>query len=442
MIPSVQSLIDYYVNLLIIQYHNQPKAQATIALFIQELLVNNLAFAVQNGYQLVPSSDNPGAVGKQLDVLGKYEGIDRFYRQLDLEDYFSLIAYNEYINLLAHGLTLEFYSTNTNVVFTRNSVVSPDGATDAASFVPDTGTVDHWLGQSGGDTPITIVAGQAFDMRIYVKRIGTGLNRYFWRAWRSPSAANYCGVSVDLQAGTVHVVTQGTGTVGSVSIVPLANGWYEIQALDCVLDGATTTPVGDGGYAGDMGGAGFLPTTSVAGDGINGFGLWNDQFIQNTAFADRYGFTDYAGYGSTPPNGCLIYDEIIAGNHSLVDDAFRTLIELKIVQNYSDHSCASIDAGLYKFFGDTIRMEDMYYMRMAYFISGDITPLINAILFKKVLPRPMAVLGLIVSGITGDMFAMTDYSGYESPFGFGFTDYADYGTTPGQVLTYDMIAVA
>ena len=34
---QMQKFIDYYVNLLIIQYHNKPKAQATIRAFLRPL---------------------------------------------------------------------------------------------------------------------------------------------------------------------------------------------------------------------------------------------------------------------------------------------------------------------------------------------------------------------------------------------------------------------
>lgn len=248
---NVTDIVNYYVNLLIIQYHNQPKAMATIQLFAEIMMANGVMLDVLEGYNLET------AVGTQLDIIGKYEGVDRFYRELSLADYFSLETYTE----------------------------------------------------------------------------------------APPS----------------------------------------------------TPP--------------------------------------------RYGFTDYAGYDTTPPNGTLIYSEIISANNMLVDAVFRQLIKLKILQNYLNHSCAAIDGGLYSFFGTAIRMEDMYGMHMVYFVTAAETALIVAALYKKVLPKPMAVGALIVSDIEGEMFAFTDYTGYESPFGYGFTDYADYDSVAGQVLLYDQITL-
>lgn len=250
---DITDLINYYANLLIIQYNDQPKAQATIALLAKEILMNGVMLDVQNGYNI------DTAVGVQLDVLGKYEDIDRFYSAFDPIDYFSLETYDE---------------------------------------------------------------------------------------------------------------------------------------------SAPTTP-------------------------------------------PRYGFTDYASYPTDPPAGCLVYSEIVSVNNKLVDSAFRILIYLRIIQNYSDYSGGDIDSRLYALFGNSIRMEDIGNMRMVYFFDNTIDlALSQAIIAKKVLPRPMTVGGLVVSEVTGLMFGLTDYTGNASPFAYGFSDYADYASLTGLVLTYELISVA
>lgn len=86
---TVVQLIDYYCQLLIIQYHEQPKAQATIAAYIKALLANAVALDVQNGYNV------DTAIGVQLDVLGKYADINRFYQGQDFSGFFSFITYDE-----------------------------------------------------------------------------------------------------------------------------------------------------------------------------------------------------------------------------------------------------------------------------------------------------------------------------------------------------------
>ena len=86
---TVQGIIDYYTNLLIIQYHDQPKAKATIALFIEELLANGILIDIENGFNVET------AVGVQLDVLGKYVDLDRNYAGQNLLGYTSFVTYTQ-----------------------------------------------------------------------------------------------------------------------------------------------------------------------------------------------------------------------------------------------------------------------------------------------------------------------------------------------------------
>ncbi|PHS61058.1 MAG: hypothetical protein COB09_19105 [Thalassobium sp.] len=76
----MNEVIAYYINLLIIQYHNKPNAMGTIELLATEFLANNIYLDVQNAYNI------DTAVGVQLDVLGKYADIDRFYYNFELTD--------------------------------------------------------------------------------------------------------------------------------------------------------------------------------------------------------------------------------------------------------------------------------------------------------------------------------------------------------------------
>lgn len=70
---NLQQIIDYYVDLIILQYNGKPKAKATIELIAQQLLCDGVMFDVRDGF------DVETAVGKQLDMLGKIVGVDRYY---------------------------------------------------------------------------------------------------------------------------------------------------------------------------------------------------------------------------------------------------------------------------------------------------------------------------------------------------------------------------
>src|SRR5574343_495610 len=69
-----KSLLKYYVNLLIIQYHNKPKAKAVMSTLLGELIsISSLAKEVESCF------DIETAVGAQLDIVAKYFGVSRYY---------------------------------------------------------------------------------------------------------------------------------------------------------------------------------------------------------------------------------------------------------------------------------------------------------------------------------------------------------------------------
>lgn len=68
---TTQEIIDYYANLLILQYLGKPKAYATIQTSVEPFIMDQLPVAVQDAY------DIQTAVGVQLDVIGKYVGVSR-----------------------------------------------------------------------------------------------------------------------------------------------------------------------------------------------------------------------------------------------------------------------------------------------------------------------------------------------------------------------------
>lgn len=119
---TVRSLIDYYINLLIVQYNGKPKARATIQVFIEQLLADGLFFKIRDAYNL------DTAVGKQLDIIGKYVGIDRFYKDDELFDFFAYTDYSEADPDAQQKYGFTDYSVDAaptqNGTLTYNSVVS------------------------------------------------------------------------------------------------------------------------------------------------------------------------------------------------------------------------------------------------------------------------------------------------------------------------------
>jgi len=70
---DVNNIIQYYTDLLIIQYNGKPKASATIKTMVDIILQNGILLEVLDAF-------NPDTcVGKQQDILGKWVGVDRYY---------------------------------------------------------------------------------------------------------------------------------------------------------------------------------------------------------------------------------------------------------------------------------------------------------------------------------------------------------------------------
>lgn len=87
---DIQALIAYYTNLLIIQYNSLPKARGTVEAIAQQSLADGVYTDVRDAF------DVDTAVGEQLDIIGKYVGVDRTYNGQEWGGgYFSFAEYTE-----------------------------------------------------------------------------------------------------------------------------------------------------------------------------------------------------------------------------------------------------------------------------------------------------------------------------------------------------------
>lgn len=69
----IEGFIEYYANLLIVQYKSKPKAFETIKAYITQAVIDCLPIDVRDGFDLTT------AIGAQLDILGKYIGKPRTF---------------------------------------------------------------------------------------------------------------------------------------------------------------------------------------------------------------------------------------------------------------------------------------------------------------------------------------------------------------------------
>jgi hypothetical protein len=75
-----QELIDYYKDLLILQYRGKTRARGQIDAFVKQVVADQLTFAVQLAFNI------DTAEGQQLDIIGKYAGVQRVNRFITLND--------------------------------------------------------------------------------------------------------------------------------------------------------------------------------------------------------------------------------------------------------------------------------------------------------------------------------------------------------------------
>ena len=87
---ELQNIKDWAKNLLIVQYSQAKKNQALIEVLVDLIFANNLPLKIRDLCLNVDES-----VGAQLDVVGKWVGIDRYYNGIDLweQDYTALVNY-------------------------------------------------------------------------------------------------------------------------------------------------------------------------------------------------------------------------------------------------------------------------------------------------------------------------------------------------------------
>ncbi len=92
-------LIEYYKDLLIVQYETQPNARRTIEAFVQEAIADQIIAQVNDGFNfaidpigILPDS----AIGAQLTLLGTYRGAQREIFGIDLSrTYFEMPFYGQ-----------------------------------------------------------------------------------------------------------------------------------------------------------------------------------------------------------------------------------------------------------------------------------------------------------------------------------------------------------
>lgn len=141
---TTQDLINYYADLLILQYKNKEKAYATIQAFVAPAIMDQLTTQVLNAFQV------DSAQGVQLDVIGKYVGVTRsgsgFVAPITLDDNdFSILIQLGIIKNNSDGTLYSIQSLMT--MFFPNEIVVFDHLKMRMSVLIDSAQVSQDLVQ-------------------------------------------------------------------------------------------------------------------------------------------------------------------------------------------------------------------------------------------------------------------------------------------------------
>lgn len=121
-----EELVEYYKDLLIIQYANKDNAGSMVSLFVSAAMLYEVICDVRDGF------DIETAKGKQLDIIAKYVGAKRIVTGIDFfRDYFGFIPYEAEEPYLFYGF-IEYspsITTDTRVTESGDTRVTEDGNT-------------------------------------------------------------------------------------------------------------------------------------------------------------------------------------------------------------------------------------------------------------------------------------------------------------------------
>lgn len=113
-IKDIEAVKSWARDLLILQYHQSPKNRALIDLMVDLTFADDLILKIRDLCLNVDES-----IGAQLDVVGKWVGIDRYYDAIDLweQPYTALVNYSniqddEYEQWQGGFSTFENFSQN------------------------------------------------------------------------------------------------------------------------------------------------------------------------------------------------------------------------------------------------------------------------------------------------------------------------------------------
>lgn len=128
---ALKDLQEYFANLIIIQYRYAPENRALIKNLVNLIFANNLALQIRD-----LTVDVNKSIGKQLDITGKWVGVNRYYNSGELwtHPYLSF-PYYEQIKSGEYDTVQGGFSSYTNFADNDGGFLTYQSWQDAKSAV-------------------------------------------------------------------------------------------------------------------------------------------------------------------------------------------------------------------------------------------------------------------------------------------------------------------
>jgi hypothetical protein len=477
-------LLDYYVNLLILQYKAKEKAPEHIRELLRIVMIYDLAIQVRDGYNIET------AIGYQLDILGKYFNVDRGIfdgilwteQQTLLGDVWSL-TYGIQTTYFPNGVF--FAGAGANSVYSSiagalwESVGNLDGQVKALAsgndfFIAGTssGTIwkswdgTFWIQQNLGSGIVALTHGNGVfvaateDKKIWTSENGatwterqtldydindlTFGNDVFVSSTKQISGGNNGSIwtSVDLGVTWVNQQTElwGFGPLIFGNDIFLAGSGVGANHLYLSSDNGETWELQESiGHidAFVFGNGTFIASnqfyTKRSYDGINweNYGAYTWHPLDDHCYSMTYGKNLFvAGTGDTGDSIWTIPEE---------EETFRIILKLLIFINNSKASNKNIDDFIFSFFGtDDFIFNDRLNMSIMFIFQENMRQLFTIAKNANLIPKPMGV-GLSIAFVPDitKIFCYVPYGQSTPDFGVGFAKYGDLAE--GSFLKYGIV---
>lgn len=390
-----QELLEYYANLLIVQYNGKSKASQTIKLLADMLIAGCLIFQIRDAFDyrtaVVQNAYNFTVVGSpkitEDGIASGFSSSNYIKSTYNLED-------GKTYTFIIGGIGGTPRTDRGSYIFSAFFNNGLDGCLRVITSAK-TGIVRFALGTGTPDvtTRIAILDGVKYkielttDFKSFVTFTDL-LTGY------TLTKANY---SITGQVYGINDITYGVKR----SVAPLTAGSIDLKQFSITVDGVEVYKAWQPPAINYRTAVGTQLDIIGKWVGVSRFynasKYWNSTFLSYPSSNDlvptdktdtlQHGYSDYSNFDSETGN-ILTYDALSSVKQSLSDDNYRIVIGLKIIKNNINHIRGEIDKAIWNYFNHRVYTTwDTH--KITYNYPPELADIINVCAYKKVLPVPI-----------------------------------------------------